>query len=88
MGVVRLLERFLGVRSEDREHGPEDLSCAMPIALRDVVKTVGTNQYPSPAAGTRLVDLSALLLAGFDQLANLLELLLRVDRADVGVLVQ
>src|SRR6185436_16662862 len=36
----------------------------------------------------RLVDLGALLLPARDQLADLLQLLLRVDRADVRVLVE
>src|SRR5439155_24655500 len=88
--VVRLLDRFLGrTEGEDREHGPEDLLLCDAIALRDVRE----DRRREPVtllrqSARRLVDLGALLLAGFDQLANLFELLLRVDRAHVGVLVQ
>ena len=53
------------------------------------MKTVGDEPVAllgQPAR--RLVDLGALLLPARDELLDLLELLLRVDRADVGVLVE
>src|SRR5438445_4373091 len=88
--VVRLLERFLGrAERQDREHRTEDLLLRDPVALCDV-REDGRDEPVAllrQAAG-RLVDLRALLLAGRNELLDLLELLLGVDRADVGVLVQ
>src|SRR5262249_17945603 len=69
--------------------GPEDLLLRDPVALRDVRED--RRREPVALLGQtarRLVDLSALLLAGGDELLDLVELLLRVDRAHVGVLVQ
>src|ERR1051325_10168696 len=60
-----------------------------PIALRDV----GEHGRHEPVAllrqaARRLVDLGALLLPATHELLDLLELRARVDRADVGVLVE
>src|ERR687888_467268 len=88
--VVRLLDRFLRcAEGEDREDGAEDLFLRDPVALRDVREDGGREPVAALGeAARRLVDLRALLLAGRDQLRDLVELLLRVDRADVGVLVE
>ena len=74
---------------EDGEDGAEDLLLRDAVALRDV-REDGRRE---PVAllredARRLVDLGALLLAGGDELADLLELRGGVDRADVGVLVE
>src|SRR5713226_7787938 len=88
--VVRLLDGLVGrAERENGQHGPEDLLLCDAIALRDVRedgrrKPVALLRQPA----RRLVDFGALLLPGFDELTNLVELLLRVDRPDVGVLVQ
>src|SRR2546430_6941740 len=87
--VVRLFERFLGrAERQDREHRAEDLLLRDPVALRDV-REHGRDEpvalLRQPAG--RLVDLRALLLAGRDELPDLLELLFGVARTDVGVLV-
>src|SRR5436853_87406 len=70
-------------------HGPEDLLLRDPVALGDV-REDGRREpvalLREPAR--RLVDLRALLLPGGDELGDPVELLLRVDRADVGVLVE
>src|SRR4051794_7240998 len=88
--VVRLLDRLLGrAEGQDREHRPEDLLLRDAVALRNV-REDGRREPVAPfgePAG-RLVDLRPFLLAGLDELADLVELLLRVDRADVGVLVE
>jgi hypothetical protein len=55
---------------------------------RRPVNSVGGNQNPAPAARTRRPAVGALGLAGVGQLADPGELLGRVDRADIGVLVQ
>ena len=89
--VVRLLDRLLGrAEREHREHRPEDLLLRDPVALRDVREDASARtSSPSPGSRhARLVDLGALLLPARDELADLLELRLRVDRADVGVLVE
>src|SRR5207302_7118801 len=88
--VVRFLHRLLRrAEREDREHGPEDLLLRDPVALGDV-REDGRREpvalLREPAR--RLVDLRALLLPGGDELGDPVELLLRVDRADVGVLVE
>ena len=74
---------------QDGEHRPEDLLLGDPVALRDV-REDGRREPPAllgqPAG--RLVDLGALLLPARDELLDPLELLARVDRADVGVLVE
>src|SRR3954471_2787280 len=88
--VVRLLDRFLGrAEGQHRENRAEDLFLRDPIALRDVREDRRREPVAllGQAAG-RLVDLSALFLARRDELFDLLELLARVDRADVGVLVE
>src|SRR5437867_2044308 len=88
--VVPLLDRLLGrAEGEHRKHRSEDLLLRDAVALRDVRE----DRRREPVAllrqpARRLIDLGALLLAGIDELANLFELLLRVDRSDVGVLVQ
>src|SRR6266480_7815688 len=88
--VVRLLDGLVGrAEGEHRQHRAEDLLLCYAIALRDVredgrCEPVALLRQPA----RRLVDLRALLLAGFDELTNLVELLLGVDRPDVGVLVQ
>src|SRR4029077_13518595 len=87
--VVRLLDRFLGrAERQNRENRAEDLFLRDAIALRDVRE----HRRHEPVAllgqaARRLVDLRSFVLTGFDELADLVELLLRVDRADVGVLV-
>ena len=88
--VVRLLDRLLGrAERQHREHRAEDLLLRDAIALRDV-REDGRREPVAllRQAARRLVDLGALLLAGLDELPDLLELHLRVDRADVGVLVE
>src|SRR6476469_5019574 len=88
--VVRLLDRFLGrAEREHREHRAEDLFLRDAIALRDVRE----DRRHEPVAllgqaARRLVDLRSFVLTGLDELADLVELLLRVDRADISVLVE
>src|SRR4029079_597667 len=88
--VVRLLDRFLGrAERQHRENRTEDLFLRDAIALRDVRE----DRRHEPVAllgqaARRLVDLRSFVLAGLDELANLVELLLRVDRADICVLVK
>src|SRR6476661_2811970 len=88
--VVRLLDRFLWrAEREHRENRAEDLFLRDAIALRDVRE----NRRHEPVAllgqaARRLVDLRSFVLAGFDELADLVELLLRVARAAIGVLVE
>src|SRR5438874_2283364 len=88
--VVRLLDRFIRrAERQDREHRPEDLLLRDPVALRDVRED--RRHEPVALLGQttrRLVDLRTLVLAHSDELLDLVELLLRVDRADVGVLVE
>ena len=88
--VVRLLDRFL--RRAEREHAqhrPEDLLLRDAVALRDVREDGGREPVPLLGQGARrLIDLGALGLAGLDELLDAVELHLRVDRADVGVLVE
>src|SRR3954470_3791031 len=88
--VVRLLDRLVRrPECQDRQHRAEDLLLRDPVALRDVGEHRRREPVPllrQPARG--LIDLGALLLAGRDELLDLLELLLRVDRADVRVLVE
>src|SRR3954471_3422128 len=88
--VVRLLDRLVRrPECQDRQHRAEDLLLRDPVALRDVGEHRRREPVPllrQPAG--RLIDLGALLLAGGNELPDLLELLLRVDRADVGVLVE
>src|SRR5437868_8181041 len=88
--VVRLLDRLLGrAEGEHAEDGAEDLFLRDPVALRDV----GEDRRRKPVAALgeparRLVDLGALGAPCSDELLDLLELLTRVDRADVRVLVE
>src|SRR5688572_28709888 len=88
--VVRLLDRLLGrAERKHRQDRPEDLLLGDPVALRDV-REDGRDEPVAllrQAAG-RLVDLRTFLLARLDELGDLVELHLRVDRADVGVLVE
>ncbi len=88
--VVRLLDRLVRrAERQHREHRPEDLLLRDPVALRDV-REDGRHEPVAllRQAARRLVDLGALLLPALDELLDLLELLPRVDRADVGVLVE
>src|SRR5262245_42278755 len=89
-GVVRLLDGLLRrAEREHREDGAEDLLLCDAVALRDVREE--RRHEPVAAIGELaygLVDLGALVLPARHELANLLELRLRVDRTDVGVLVQ
>ena len=88
--VVRLLDGL--VRRAEREHaedGPEDLLARDAVALGDVRED--RRREPPALLGEparRLVDLRALLVAARDELVDPVELRLRVDRADVGVLVE
>src|SRR5206468_8219442 len=88
--VVRLFDRFLGrAEGEHAEHGPEDLLLRDAVALRDVREDGRREPVALLRQAARwLVDLRALVLAGRDELPDLVELLLRVDRADVRVLVK
>src|SRR5262249_26301206 len=87
---VCLLDRLLPAAGpQEREDGTEDLLLGDAVALSDV----GEDRRREPVSllrkpAGRLVDLGALLGAGGHELLDLLELLLRVDRADVGVLVE
>ena len=88
--VVRLLDRL--VRRPERQHRedrPEDLLARDPVALGDVGEQRRAEEVAAlgQVAG-RLVELGALGDAGRDELGDLLELGLRVDRPDVGVLVE
>src|SRR5712692_9472239 len=88
--VVRLLDRLLGgAEGEYGEHRPEDLLLGDPVALGHV-REDGRRKPVALLGQTarRLVDLGAFGLARLDELADLLQLLLRVDRAHVGVLVE
>src|SRR5262245_56717759 len=88
--VVRLLDRLLGsAEGEDRQDRPEDLLLRDAIALRHVRE----DRRREPVAllrepARRLVDLRTFLCARRDELLDLFQLLLRVDRTDVGVLVE
>src|SRR6266540_7172172 len=88
--VVGLLDRLLRrPEREHREHRPEDLLLGDAIALGNL----GEDRRGEPVAllgqpAGRLIDLCPLLLAGLDQLLDLLELLAGVDGPDVGVLVE
>src|SRR3954451_22409991 len=88
--VVRLLDGLVGrAEREHAEDRAEDLLLRDAIALRDVRE----DRRCEPVAllgqlARRLVDLGALLLAGGDELLDLLELHARVDRAHIRVLVQ
>src|SRR5918996_1606541 len=88
--VVRLLDGLVGrAEGQHGQDGPEDLLLGDAVALGHV-REDGGREPPAllrQAAG-RLVDLGALLLPARDELLDLLELLGRVDRADVGVLVE
>ena len=88
--VVRLLDR-LGLRpeAENRDYRPEDLLDSDPVSRRDV----GEQRRRKPVAmlGQRTLDAAtnrALLLTGRDERLDPLQLLGRVDRADIGVLVE
>src|SRR6476619_4772037 len=88
--VVRLLDRLLRrTEGEDGEHRAEDLLLGDPGALGDV-REHGRREPVAllRQAARRLVHLGALLGAGRDKLADPVELHARVDRAEVGVLVQ
>src|SRR6185436_4581717 len=88
--VVRLLDRFLGrAEREHREDGAEDLFLGDAVGLRDAGEE--GRREPEAARGQLargLHHLRAFLDAALDELADLLELRARVDRADVGVLVE
>src|SRR5205823_6242720 len=88
--VVRLFDRLLGrAEREDREHGPEDLLLRDAIALRDVREDGRREPVALLGQATRrLVDLRPFPLARGDELLDPRQLLLRVDRTDVGVLVE
>ena len=83
---TRLLRRAEG---EDGEHRPEDLLLRDPGALGDV-REHGRREPVAllRQAARRLVHLGALLRARRDELADPVELHARVDRAEVGVLVE
>ena len=88
--VVRLLDRLLGrPERQHRQHRPEDLLARDPVRLGDVREQRRAEEVAAlgQVAG-RLVHLGALGQAGRDELGDLLELGPRVDRADVGVLVE
>src|SRR5215210_995130 len=88
--VVRFLDRFVrGAERQHREHRPEDLLLRNPVALGDV-REDGRDEPVAllGQAALRLEDLGALLLPARDELRDLVELRPRVDRADVGVLVE
>src|SRR6266852_67454 len=83
-------DRFLGCAERQHgENGAEDLLLRDPVALRDV-REHGRHEPVAllGEAARRLVDLRALFLARLDELRDAVELHLRVDRADVGVLVE
>src|SRR5918996_688235 len=88
--VVRLLDRLVGrAEGEHGEDGPEDLLLRDPVALchvREHRRHEPPTLLGEPAG--RLVDLRALLLPGRHELPDLFQLLLRVDRPDVRVLVE
>src|SRR5439155_26030385 len=78
-----------GAEGEDAEHRSENLLLRDPVALCDVREDGGREPVALLREAARgLVDLGALVLAGLDELLDLLELHRRVDRADVGVLVE
>src|SRR4051794_5109188 len=88
--VVRLLHRLVRcAEGQHGEHRPEDLLLRDAVALRHV-REDGRDEVVAllRKAARGLVDLGAFLLAGRDQLADLVQLHLRVDRADVRVLVE
>src|SRR6185312_17429661 len=88
--VVRLLDRLVGrAEREHAEHRAEDLLLRDAVALRDV-REDGRREPVAllRQAARRLVDVGSLRLARFDEVDDLVELHLRVDRADVGVLVE
>src|SRR3954454_18589134 len=88
--VVRLLDRLVRrAEGEDAQHRAEDLLLRDAVALRDV-REHGRHEPVAllGQAARRLVDLRAFFGAGRDELLNLLQLLLGVDRADIGVLVE
>ncbi len=88
--VVRLLDRLgRGAEGQHRQHRPEDLLAGDPVRLGDP----GEDRRGEPEAAfgqlaRRRPALRALGVAGVGQLADALQLRRRVDRADVGVLVQ
>src|SRR6476646_4582867 len=88
--VVRLLDRLLGrAERQHAQHRAEDLLLGDPVALRDI-REHGRRE---PVAllrqlARRLVDLRAFFLARLDERRDAIELLARVDRTDVGVLVE
>ena len=88
--VVGLLDR-LGLRAEreDGDDRPEDLLDRDPVRGRDVGEQ--RRREPVAAVGHVAGDRAphrALLLAGGDERLDALQLLGRVDGADVGVLVE
>src|SRR3989442_13214202 len=88
--VVRLFDRLVGrAEREDGQYRTEDLLLRDAVRLRDVREN-GRHE-PVAAVGKptgRLVDLGALFYARLHERRDLLELLLRVDRADIRVLVE
>jgi len=90
VGVVRLFHGFFrSAEGEDGKHRAEDLLAGDAVALRDVGKQGGREieAFFRQGAGG-LVDLRAVGDAGGDEFRDAVELGLRVDRADVGVLVE
>src|SRR6266508_4460054 len=88
--VVRLLDRL--VRRAERQHAQhrtEDLLLRDPVALRDV-REDGRREPVAllRQAARRLVDLRSFVASRLHELFDLVELHARVDRADVGVLVE
>ncbi len=90
LGVVGTLDRLLGgAERGDRQDRPKDLLLRNPVGLRHV----GEERGREPEAVVRQVALrlelvGALPLPDVYEAANFLQLLLRVDRPDVGVLVK
>src|SRR5438477_9364636 len=88
--VVRLLDRLVRrPEREDRKDRPEDLLLRDAVRLRDARED--RRHEPIPSLGElarRLVDLSALVDPRLHERTDLVELLLRVDRTDIGVLIQ
>src|SRR6185369_8853172 len=88
-GVVRLLDRLVdGAEGEDRKHRTEDFLARDPVAHRHVAedRRLKIKALRRQLAG-RLEDFRAFLHAALDEFGDRLELGLRIDRADVGVLV-
>ena len=82
-GLVRRSER------QHREDGAKDLLLGDSVALGDIREDRG--RKPEAALGKltrRLIKLGSLLDARLNQLSHPVELHLRVDRAEVGVLVE